>query len=181
LNILAISGSVRSESTNTCFLREIACLSPPDEEIELLNSLETIPIFNPDREGKETPAAVLALCKKIAQCDGIIISSPEYIRSIPGGLKNAIDWLVSRDEIIGKPIALVHVSHRGDDVLDSLRRVLSTVSENFAADIFLRIPLIGTNEAEIKQIVNSEENRLSVEEFISEFCRFIRTVPVEYN
>lgn len=164
---------MRSESTNTYLLREISHLSPSNIEIELFDSLESIPIFNPDKEGKDIPAPVLALCNKIAQCDGIIISSPEYIRSIPGGLKNAIDWLVSRDEIIGKPIALVHASHRGDDLLNSLRRVLSTVSENFTDEIFLRIPLLGQNGDEIEKIVNSEANRLSIDKFISEFCNFI--------
>lgn len=176
MNILAISGSVRSASTNTQFLREVSRLSPQHIEIEVFDSLESIPIFNPDREGADTPAAVLALCEKIACCDGLIISSPEYIRSIPGGLKNAIDWLVSRDEIIGKPIALMHASHRGEDVLESLRRVLSTVSENFARDIFLQIPLLSKTEDEIRQIVNSELNRLAIDKFLNEFCDFIRTV-----
>lgn len=80
---------------------------------------------------KKTPAVVEEFIKSVSASDGIIISSPEYIRCIPGGLKNAIDWMVSRTEIIDKPIVLVHASSRGDDMLVSLRRVLSTVSSNF--------------------------------------------------
>ncbi len=181
MKILAISGSTRSESTNTYFLKEIACISSEANKknfhIEIFNSHDELPIFNQDLEGDETPLSVLSLCEKISLCNGIIISSPEYIRSIPGGLKNTIDWLVSRDEIIKKPIALAHASHRGDDVLTCLRRVLSTVSENFSSSIFLQIPLIGKNGDEIKEIVNSEEFKPQVNKYISKYIKFIESVP----
>jgi NAD(P)H-dependent FMN reductase len=65
----------------------------------------------------------------VARADGLVIACPEYVRALPGGFKNAVDWLVSRDEIIVKPIALIHASHRGDDMLEQLRLVLGTVSE----------------------------------------------------
>lgn len=178
MNILAISGSTRSASTNTSLLRGISRLAPSHVEIEVFDSLQHIPIFNPDNEGVNTPAAVSAFCGKISDCDGVIISSPEYIRCIPGGLKNAIDWLVSRDEIIGKPIALVHASHRGDDALDSLRRVLSTVSDNFSNDIFLQIPLIGKNADEVGEIVKTQRNRLRVNGFITTFCDHIESTSL---
>ena len=172
MKLLAISGSVRSESTNTYFLREIAQIfseATDDLQIEVFNSHDELPIFSQDREGEGTPASVLALCEKVSLSGGIIISSPEYIRSIPGGLKNTIDWLVSRDEVIKKPIVLAHASHRGGDVLICLRRVLSTISENFSDSIFLQIPLIGKNETEIKGIVNSEEFKPQVDRYISKY------------
>ncbi len=179
MKILAISGSVRSESTNTYFLKEIARISleaNKDVTIEIFNSHDKLPIFSQDQEGKETPFSVLTLCDKVSLSDGIIISSPEYIKSIPGGLKNTIDWLVSRDEIIKKPIALAHASHRGDDVLNCLRRILSTISENFSEDIFLQIPLIGKNRDEIKQIVNSEKFKPQVNRYISKYTKYIESV-----
>lgn len=97
-------------------------------------------MFSPDLEGEHLPAAVRDFTKIVAENDGLIIASPEYIRSISGGLKNAIDWLVSGEQIINKPIALLHASRRGDDMLAGLRTVLSTVTDRFAADIFLRAP-----------------------------------------
>ncbi len=63
--------------------------------------------------------------------------------------KNAIDWLVSRDEIIAKPIVIIHASHRGDDMLEQMRAVLATVSENFAPDIFERFALKSSTPAEV--------------------------------
>ena len=110
----------------------------------------------------------------VSAVDGIIISSPEYVRSIPGGLKNAIDWMVSRFEVIGKPIALVHASHRGDDVLASLRRVLSTVSDNFLEDLFLRIPLIGKSSEEIEEFVRGEEYESQISMFLNNYAAAVR-------
>lgn len=82
------------------------------------------------------------------------MASPECVRSIPGGLKNAIDWLVSRDELTAKPIALAHASHRGDDMLGQLRLVLGMVSQNFRTDFFLRFPLMGRSEQEIDDLLS---------------------------
>ncbi|OEC91184.1 NADPH-dependent FMN reductase, partial [Acinetobacter sp. YK3] len=138
MKILAISGSAREASTNTALLRAMSELAPQSIEISVFHELNLLPVFSPDEEGEKTPVAVQNLIAVVADADGIIISSPEYIRAIPGGLKNAIDWMVSRIEIIDKPIALVHASIRGDDMLNSLRRVLSTVSGNFFEYIFLR-------------------------------------------
>ncbi len=179
MKILAISGSMRLESTNSCLLREISNLASQcvdNLQIELFSAHGDLPIFSPDQEGKHTPDSVIALCKKISLCDGIIISSPEYVRSIPGGLKNTIDWLVSRDEIIKKPIVLVHASHRGEDLLTSLRRVLNTISDHFSNNIFLQIPLVGKDEKEIKQIINSDEYNPLVSEFILNLSNFIKSI-----
>lgn len=106
----------------------------------------------------------------VSACDGIIISSPEYVRAIPGGLKNAIDWMVSRFEIIGKPIVLAHASHRGDDMLASLRLVLSTVSDHFLEHIFLRIPLLGKSPEEIEALLREPEYALQVSSFLINFA-----------
>ena len=173
MKLLAISGSMRAESTNTYFLQQISYLSAKDVQIEIFSSHDELPIFHPDKQGEHTPTAVLKLCKKIALSDGIIISSPEYIKSIPGGLKNTIDWLVARDEIICKPIVLVHASHRGEDVLQSLRRVLSTISKNFSNDIFLQVSLLGKNEREIKQIIYSDKCKPLVHKFLNDYCTYI--------
>ncbi len=88
-----------------------------------------------------------------------------------GGLKTAIDWLVSRDEIIGKPIALMHASHRGEDMLAQLRLVLSTVSEGFTLEPFLAFNLVSLSPDEISQQLMAPENRMKVKKFLQEFAR----------
>ena len=77
--------------------------------------------------------------------------------------------MVSRYEVIGKNIALVHASHRGDDMLASLRLVLATVSENFQEDIFLRVPLIGKLPKEIDTFIQETDYEKEVMTFISRF------------
>jgi hypothetical protein len=102
----------------------------------------------------EPLSGVARLAEAIRDADGLIVASPECVRSIPGGLKNAIDWLVSRDELTAKPIALAHASHRGDDMLGQLRLVLGMVSQNFRTDFFLRFPLMGRSEQEIDDLLS---------------------------
>jgi NAD(P)H-dependent FMN reductase len=146
-------------------------LAPAGIDLHVFHHLGTLPVFSQDAEGDETPRQVLQFMQSISDADGIIISSPEYVRAIPGGLKNAIDWMVSRDEIVFKPIALAHASHRGDDVLASLRLVLSTVSTRFVDHPFLRIPLLGKSPDEIREALRLPENESQIRSFLSSFAR----------
>ena len=173
MKLLAISGSAREGSTNTALLNAIKARAPQYVEFSVFHQLHTLPVFSPDLEGEATPQAVNDFIELVASADGIIISSPEYIRAIPGGLKNAIDWLVSRFEVVGKPIALVHASHRGDDMLASLRLVLATVSENFHEDVFLRIPLMGKTPEEVSAVIEGAEYDALISAFLAEFMEHV--------
>jgi len=173
VKILAISGSAREASTNTALLQAMKKLAPLGVEVSVFHNLHALPVFSPDAEREKTPVAVREFMEAISATDGIIISSPEYIRAIPGGLKNAIDWMVSRFEVIGKPIALVHASHRGDDMLTSLRLVLATVSSNFLEHLFLRIPLIGKSPEEIMEYLRLPEHDSQIRSFLLNFTEVI--------
>lgn len=170
MKLLAISGSARRASTNTALLLAMKDLAPDGMEISVFHRLDALPVFSPDSEGERAPLQVIDFLGLVSAADGIIISSPEYIRAIPGGLKNAIDWMVSRFEVIGKPIALAHASHRGDDMLASLRLILSTVSDGFLDDVFLRIPLIDKSPQEISAQLRLPEYRTQISRFLSEFA-----------
>lgn len=174
MQLLAISGSARKASTNTALLQEVAKLSPADTSIEVFAGVGDLPVFSPDREGTHTPPEILSFAAKISQADGLIISSPEYIHAIPGGLKNAIDWMVSRDEIIGKPIALIHATHGGEDVLQSLRLVLHTVSDRFDEENFLRFLLRSKTPKEIHDILSAPTARSQIIQFLDRFVTFIK-------
>ena len=134
MRFLAISGSARRASTNTAMLRGLQAAAGAEHGVAVYDRIGGLPVFSPDLEEAPLPAAVAGLAAAVAAADGVIIASPEYVRSIPGGMKNAIDWLVSREELIAKPIALAHASHRGDDMLAQLRTVLATVSGRFSAE-----------------------------------------------
>jgi chromate reductase len=92
MRILAISGSLRRDSHNTALLRAAAELLPPDVELVLYDQLGAIPAFNEDDVARR-PAAAQHLWDAVAAADGVLISTPEYNSSIPGVLKNALDWL----------------------------------------------------------------------------------------
>ena len=176
LKILAISGSTRSGSSNTALLKALSTHAPSGISVELFSGLQTLPIFSPDLESAKTPEDVIELCELITSADGLVISSPEYVHAIPGGLKNAIDWLVSREEIIRKPVALVHASHRGEDMLASLRLVISTVSERFAPDIFLRFSLISKTEDETRAILGRPESVNEIRNYLIELASYIKAM-----
>lgn len=91
MRLLTISGSLRAESYNTALARAAAELAPPDVEVEHFEGLGGLPLFDADREGDENEA-VLHLRESIAAADAVLFVTPEYNGSIPGVLKNAIDW-----------------------------------------------------------------------------------------
>lgn len=175
MKFLAISGSLRAGSTNTAMLSALQSAAAPKHLIALSQHSATLPIFSPDLEGLPLPTAVEEFCKAIDSADGIIIASPEYVRAIPGGLKNAIDWLVSRDEVVAKPIALIHASHRGDDMLHQLPLVLGTVSQRFNPDLFLRFHLMKLSPDEAAEALSSDRHKAEMCDFLDQFARFCRS------
>lgn len=170
MKFLAISGSARKTSTNTAMLRAVSAMVHPHHAISVFDQIGDLPVFSPDLEAHSLPEPVQKFATQIRRSDGLIIASPEYVRAIPGGLKNAIDWLVSRDEIINKPIVLMHASHRGDDMLAQIRIVLSTVSTQFADNPFLRFDLMKKTPMEIDQHLNQPANRLIIGDFVQKFA-----------
>lgn len=172
MKILALSGSARRLSTNTALLRALEEIAPPDIALSTYAGLGGLPVFSPDLEDLPLPDSVVHFKRCMEACDGILISSPEYARGIPGGLKNAIDWLVSGDLVIAKPIALVHASHRGDDMLASLRLVLSTISSRFNEELFLRLPFMKMEPEAIADAVRQPVNRGPAEAFLQELARY---------
>jgi NAD(P)H-dependent FMN reductase len=90
--ILGVSGSLRRGSFNTMLLRAAAEIAPAGTTIEI-GSIEGIPLYNQDVEDQGMPPAVAALKERVIATDGLLLVSPEYNNSIPGVMKNAIDWL----------------------------------------------------------------------------------------
>ncbi|MDX6415303.1 MAG: hypothetical protein QOH23_2713, partial [Gaiellaceae bacterium] len=112
MNVLAISGSLRRDSHNTNLLRSAAQLAPDDVSIELWDGLRDVPPFDEDNEASEL-AAVAQMRTAVAGADAVLFATPEYNSSIPGQLKNAIDWL-SRPKVTAalrnKPVAVIGAS-----------------------------------------------------------------------
>lgn len=174
MQILAISGSLRRASTNTALLQALADQAATPMRVTVFVGLADLPPFNPDLEGALTPALVLDFARAVDRADGIIISCPEYVHALPGAFKNAVDWLVSRQEIIHKPMALLHASHRGDAVLADLRRVLATVSSRFAPDIFAQFNLTSLSPQTVAKVLAAPDHAATLMAFSKQFADFIR-------
>jgi chromate reductase, NAD(P)H dehydrogenase (quinone) len=113
MRILGISGSLRRGSHNTNLLRAAAEVLPPGVELELYDGLRDLPPYDADLDGAGAEPAVERLRDAIAGADGVLIATPEYNGSIPGFLKNALDW-ASRpfpdNALRGKPVAVIGAS-----------------------------------------------------------------------
>ncbi|GAA1910959.1 NAD(P)H-dependent FMN reductase [Streptomyces sodiiphilus] len=90
--VLAISGSLRAASFNTALLRAAPAYAPAGVEIELYGGLRDLPPLDEDLEAGPLPTAVADLHHRVREADGLLIATPEYNYSVPGVLKNALDW-----------------------------------------------------------------------------------------
>jgi chromate reductase, NAD(P)H dehydrogenase (quinone) len=114
MRILGISGSLRSGSQNTLLLRAAAELAPDGLELEIYDGLKDIPPYNEDDDIEPAPAAVAAFRDAIAAADVVVVSTPEYNSSIPGVLKNALDWAsrpYATNPFRNKPVAVFGSTH----------------------------------------------------------------------
>ncbi len=115
MKLLGIAGSLRKASLNLKLLKNATALAKEQgAEVEIFD-LNPIPLYNQDIEDKEFPDSVKELREKIASVDGLLIASPEYNHSIPGVLKNAIDWASRppKTPFWGKPCAIFGASNGG--------------------------------------------------------------------
>lgn len=143
--ILGISGSLRRDSHNTSLLRAAAEAAGPDVELELYEGLKEIPPFDEDDDVHPRPLSVARLNHAIESADAVLFSTPEYNSSIPGQLKNAIDWVsrpVATNALRNKPVAVVGASTGGFGAVwaqAELRKVLAALGAR-VLDIELPVP-----------------------------------------
>jgi chromate reductase len=143
--ILGISGSLRRDSHNTSLLRAAAEAAGPDIEFVLYDGLKQIPPYDEDDDVDPRPESVARLNEAIAAADAVFFSTPEYNSSIPGQLKNAIDWVsrpVATNALRNKPVAVVGASTGGFGAVwaqAELRKVLAAVGAR-VLDLELPVP-----------------------------------------
>ena len=175
IEIFALSGSLRAASTNSALLAALQGNAPADCRLAIYDGLGRLPIFNPDDEGERTPPEAQKLIDAVTAADGVVISCPEYAHGVPGGLKNALDWLVSRDAAVGKPAMLVHASPRSLISRAALAEIMRTMSFDLYDGLELEVALLGKKPGDIADILVEASNIERMQSALADFARFARS------
>ncbi len=136
---MVIIGSQRSNSSNLKLVEYLEQLSISELNFNYYNGLNNLPHFNPELDTENPPGEVLELRNQIEQAAGIIICSPEYVFSIPGSLKNALEWCVSTVLFTDKPLGLITASSSGLKAHEDLQLIMRTLGAKFQEENTLLI------------------------------------------
>jgi chromate reductase, NAD(P)H dehydrogenase (quinone) len=167
--ILGISGSLRRDSHNTSLLRAAAEAAGPEVELEVYDGLKDVPPYDEDDDVHPRPGSVARLNAAIASADAVLFATPEYNSSIPGHLKNAIDWIsrpVATNVLRNKPVAVVGASTGAFGAVwaqAELRKVLAALGAR-VLDLELPVPHAHTRFDE--EGLTDDEIRASVAEAV---------------
>jgi NAD(P)H-dependent FMN reductase len=139
--ILLITGGTSEGSLHTAALRTAVRLAPADLTATLYDGLRGLPAFVPGEQ--PVPAAVARLRDEVAAAGAVLFSTPEYAGSLPGSLKNLLDWLVDGGDLHGKPAAWLSVAAPGQDesALGALQTALSFGNARLLRPACIRVPL----------------------------------------
>ena len=175
-NIFAIIGSASKNSSNLKLIRMIAELSKDALNITVFENLAALPHFDLERSTENTPQAILDFRNELLKADGILISTPEYIFSIPSGLKNAIEWCVSTTVFSKKPIGLITASASGVKAHEELKLIMKTVETIFTEETTLLIQGI---KGKIDQQGNINDSKTQKE--LNDFTKAFITLVEKYK
>ncbi|WPO77089.1 NADPH-dependent FMN reductase [Flavobacterium sp. KACC 22761] len=154
IKIFAIVGSTRKKSSNYKILKYISEKINPQFQIEIFEEIDRLPHFNPDLDQETPPQKVTEFRNKISQANGILICTPEYVFSLPGTLKNALEWCVSTTIFSGKRTGLITASASGEMGHEQLLLIMKTVEAKFDNTIQLLIQGIRGKVNDEGKIVN---------------------------
>ena len=172
IQILALSGSLRSNSSNTTLLKAAALLTPVNATITLYDAIPNLPHISPDLEGVHIPS-VAHFRDHIKAADGILISCPEYGHGVPGAFKNALDWIIGSGEFHRKPVALLNASERANYAFDALWEIIGTMDANLIAEASPTIPIQG-KLLDAQAIASNPTFAIPLKEAIQELVKAIQ-------
>ncbi|MFQ6599411.1 NADPH-dependent FMN reductase [Flavobacterium sp. C3NV] len=156
IKIFAITGSTRKNSSNYKILKYISEEIKDSFEVEIFENIDKLPHFNPDLDTENLPEEVVSFRNKIEKADGVIICTPEYVFSLPGSLKNALEWCVSTTIFSGKKTGLITASASGEMGHEQLILIMKTLEANLKEDTQLLIAGIRGKINEKGEITNVE-------------------------
>jgi len=138
-NVLAIVGSASRNSSNERLLEYLAGMMQDDCNVTIFRDLKSLPPFDPEQSLENPPQSIVAFRDAIDRADGVMICTPEYVFSIPSGLKNAIEWCVAVTVFSDKPTGLITASAQGEKGHEELQLLMKTVMARFVPETTLLI------------------------------------------
>ncbi len=158
MRLLAISGSLRRDSTSSAALRAAAAAAPAGVQVEVYEGLRELPHFDPDLEA-EPPEPVTSFHEALEGSAAVLLCVPEYAHGIPGSFKNALDWTVRRGSLYQKPVTVIKTSPpgRGAYVRAALERVLGALDADVA---FTAVPA-PAQPAQLRAVISELADRAS--------------------
>lgn len=171
-NIVGICGSASRNSANLSILKWIAEMEKSDFNLEIIDTLTELPHFKTELTEINVPENIVAFRNRIANADGIIISTPEYVFSIPSCLKNMIEWCVSTTVFSDKPIGLITASASGEKGHEELKLIMETVQTNFTGDTTLLIQGVKGKINKEGQI-HDEKTENELKKFVQSFKKIM--------
>jgi chromate reductase, NAD(P)H dehydrogenase (quinone) len=180
MRVLAISGSLRRDSNNTALLRALAEEAPSGVDVELWNGLKEIPPYDSDDDLQPGPPAVEAFRELVREADAVFFATPEYNSSLPGALKNALDWAsrpFAANAFRSKPVAVVASSagaFGGVWAAAELRKVLAAMGAR-VTDVELAVGH-ATEKLDVRGEVGDDDLRAELREALDTLLA--ETVPV---
>jgi len=139
IKILAISGSLRANSSNSIILEAIEKMAPADVDFFIYKGLGSLPQFD---DPEQTPVTVSVWRKHLEEADAVLICTPEYAFGVPGSLKNALDWTVGSGELVNKPLALITASTGGEKAHAAFLQIFTALSAKIPEGGALLIPYV---------------------------------------
>lgn len=166
--IFVINGSASSNSSNQRLIDNVALRTKDFFTFKICRDLKKLPHFDPELSSENTPEEILEFRRDIEMADAVLICTPEYIFSIPSGLKNAIEWCVSTTVFSDKPLGIITASASGEKGHEELKMIMKTVMAVFTEESTILINGI-KGKINDKGLITDEKTQKAVEAFIAGF------------
>ncbi|TGM69764.1 NAD(P)H-dependent oxidoreductase [Leptospira levettii] len=171
--LLAISGGISASSYNRKILNTLKAVYEPVCDIIIYDKIVNFPFFDSGISEEGTPDIIRDFLGEVKRADGILICSPEYVFSLPGVLKNALEWAVASVVFTDKPVAVITAASVGQKAHESLLLVLKTIGAKLMDDTNLLISGV-KGKVSIEGQIQDEQTEITIKNLMERFLESLQ-------